>query len=69
MLKNRIFTAFAFAGLLGFAACADEPEVVEEPVYEEPVEPMMTEPAPVTTDTSLMPTDTTDTMEMDTTGM
>lgn len=64
MLKNRFLVAFAFAGLLGFAACADEPEVVEEPVVEEPIVEPITEPAPVTTDTALMPLDTaaTDTL-------
>lgn len=66
MLKNRIFTALAFAGLVGFAACADEPEVVEEPVLEEPiVEPAPVEP--IVTDTVLMPVDTAleaDTLEM-----
>lgn len=58
MLKNRIFTALAFAGLVGFTACADEPEVVEEPVVEEPIMEPATEPAPMTTDTALMPIDT-----------
>jgi hypothetical protein len=66
MLKNRFFVAFAFAGLLGFAACADdEPEVIEEPVVEEPVVEPMTEPAPITTDTALMPLDTTETDTID----
>ncbi len=58
MLKNRIFTAFAFAGLLGFAACAGEEEVpvIEEPVVEEPAP--IVEPAPMMTDTAAMPMDT-----------
>lgn len=64
MLKNRIFTAFAFAGLLGFAACADEPEVVEEPVVEEPIVEPITDPAPVTTDTAFLQ----DTAAVDTAG-
>lgn len=61
MMKNRFLAAFAFAGLLGFAACAeDEPDVIEEPVVEEPVVEPITEPAPVTTDTALLPLDTTE---------
>ena len=54
MLKNRIFTAFAFAGLLGFAACAPEEEapIVEEPVVEEPAPMTEPVPAPMGTDTA-----------------
>lgn len=55
MLKNRFMIGFAFAGLLGLAACGGEEnntEIVEEPVVEEPIAPA-TEPAPapMTTDT------------------
>ncbi len=38
-MKNRIFTAFAVAGLVGIAACtSEEPEaeIVEEPTVEAP---------------------------------
>ena len=64
MIKNRIFTAFAFAGLLGFTACAAEEEapIVEEPIVTE--EPAMIVEEPVV-DPALEPMDTTG-MPMDT---
>jgi hypothetical protein len=67
MLKNRFMTAFAFAGLIGFAACAAEEETVEfdEGTTLEETAPPIT-PTPVTTDSMTMPT-TTDTTGMDTT--
>ena len=65
MLKVRIFSAFAFAGLLGLAACggdeAGEAELVEEPVMEAPavsepvVDPAVTEGA-IIMDTSAVGT-------------
>lgn len=60
MIKNRIFSAFAFAGLLGFTACAAEEEapVIEEPVVEEPAPIVEPAPAPMMTDTAAMPMDT-----------
>ena len=55
MIKNRYLTAFAFAGLIGFAACAAD-EGAEDATFEEtaPLEettpaPEIT-PAPVTVD-------------------
>lgn len=65
MIKNRIFSTLALAGLIGFtAACggADDDVVVEQPVVEEPA-PVIMEPtpAPMTTDTMIH-----DTMTMDT---
>ena len=67
MLKNRFMTAFAFAGLIGFAACAAEEENIEfdEGTTLEEGAPPIT-PAPVTVDSMTMPS-TTDTTGMDTT--
>lgn len=64
MLKNRIYTAFAFAGLLSFAACAgeDDAAVIEEPVVEEPAP--IVEPVPAVTDTAAMPMTDTAAMPM-----
>ena len=64
MIKNRFMTAFAFAGLIGFAACAAEEEEVqfdEGTTFEEPSTAPAIEPTPVTGDTMTMPpmTDTT----------
>jgi hypothetical protein len=70
MLKNRFLTAFAFAGLIGFAACAAEDENVDfddGSTLEEPGAAPPITPAPVTVDTMTMPS-TTDTTGMDTTG-
>lgn len=58
MLKNRFFLAFAFVGLVGITACGGESEVNEEPVIEEPIVEPITEPAPATTDTSMIHMDT-----------
>lgn len=58
---KKVITTFAAAGLLGFAACAgeDEPVIIEEPVIEQPAPaPTISEPMPMTTDTSFMDTDT-----------
>lgn len=78
MFKNRIFTAFAFTGLLGLTACGGaetDTQVIEEPApFEEPA-PMaepMTEPMtdPMMTDTAAMPMTDTAAMPMpDTAGM
>ena len=63
MLKNRFLTAFAFAGLVGFAACAAEDEGAEFETETAPLEettpaPEIT-PQPVTVDTmTTMPGDT-----------
>ena len=56
MIKNRIFTAFAFVGLLGLTACggAEEAEM-EQPVLEEQAPVMEPAPMPMTTDTAAMP--------------
>lgn len=56
MLKNRL-AAFAFVGLLGLGACAaeEEPELVEEPVVEEPAVAPVVEPAPVVVDPAAEP--------------
>ena len=59
MLRNRFFTAFAFAGLIGFAACAAEEEDVQfddGSTLEEPTTaaPPIT-PAPITEDSMNMP--------------
>jgi hypothetical protein len=51
---KKLITAFALAGFVGLTACAaeDEPEIIEEPVIEEPAPaPIVTEPAPMMTDT------------------
>jgi hypothetical protein len=66
MLKNRFAVALAFAGLVGFAACADGDDdvIIEEPVIEEPMNEPIVDPAPVLDDTMYM-----DTMMMDTTGI
>lgn len=66
MIRNRIFSSLAIAGLIGFtAACGDTDDetVIEQPVVEEPA-PVISEPAPapITTDTMIH-----DTMRMDTT--
>lgn len=73
MLKNRFMTAFAFAGLIGFAACAAEDENLEfddGSALEEPTNAPAITPAPVTVDTMTMPstTDTTGMADMDTLG-
>jgi hypothetical protein len=68
MLKNRFLTAFAFAGLIGFAACAAEDENVEfddGSTLEEPGAAAPITPSPVTVDSMTMPS-TTDTTGMDT---
>lgn len=61
MLKNRYLAAFAFAGLIGFAACAAEEETVEfdegTSTLEETAPPIT--PTPVTVDSMTMPMDTT----------
>ena len=65
MMKNRFLTAFAFAGLIGFAACAAEDETVEfdsnAPLEEAGPAPAI-QPAPVTSDTMTMPSTTDTTM-------
>lgn len=69
MMKNRFLTAFAFAGLIGFAACAAEDEEVQfddGSTLEQPSTAPAITPAPVTTDSMIMPTDTTG---MDTTAV
>ena len=63
MIKNRFFTAFAFAGLIGFAACAAEDDTAEfedtAPLEEAaPAPAIEPAPLPVTVD-SLTVTDTT----------
>ena len=68
MLKNRLMTAFAFAGLIGFAACAAEDETVEldeGSTLEEPIVAPVVTPDPVIVDTMTMPsaTDTTATTD------
>jgi hypothetical protein len=54
MIKNRFFTAIAFAGLVGFAACAAEEEEPVDfdtaPLEEATPAPPIT-PAPITEDT------------------
>ena len=66
MLKNRFAVALAFAGLVGFAVCADSDDdvIVEEPVIEEPFDDPIVDPAPVLDDTMYM-----DTMTVDTAGI
>ena len=61
MMKNRFLTVFAFAGLLGLAACggAEEEAAIEEPVVEEPAAAPIVEPAPLPMDSAAMPMDTT----------
>lgn len=71
MLKNRFMTAFAFAGLIGFAACAAEEETVEfdegtGSTFEETAPPIT--PTPVTVDSMTMPP-ATDTTGLDTTAV
>jgi hypothetical protein len=66
-VMKKLLATFALAGLVSVAACAaeDEPEILEEPVIEQPAPaPIVTEPAPMMTDTMMA-----DTMMMDTTGM
>lgn len=66
MLKNRIFTALAFAGFVGLTACGGEEETnIEQPVVEEAAPAMEPAPAPMTTDTAAMPMGT-DTAATDT---
>lgn len=51
---KKLFSTFALAGMVSLAACAtdEEPAVIEEPVVEEPAPaPVVTEPAPMVTDT------------------
>lgn len=58
MLKNRFMTAFAFAGVIGLAACASEDEGVqfdEGATFEEPVTQPDLAPPPAAQDTMLMP--------------
>ena len=54
MMKNRFLTAFAFAGLIGFAACAadetDEATFDEAAPLEEVTPAPDIAPAPVTVD-------------------
>lgn len=64
-MKNRHLAAFAFAGMIGFGACAAEEDNIQfedtTPAFEDaPIAPPIA-PAPMTTDTMLMPpvTDTT----------
>ncbi|MEX2582540.1 MAG: hypothetical protein WD766_04675 [Gemmatimonadota bacterium] len=56
---KKFIAAFALAGMVGLSACAadDEPQIIEEPVIEEPAPaPIVTEPAPAVTDTMMMDT-------------
>jgi len=63
MMKNRFLTAFAFAGLIGFAACAadetDEATLDETAPLEEVAPAPDIAPAPVTVDSLPPVTDTT----------
>lgn len=49
MMKNRLLTAFAFAGLVGFAACAADE--AEDATFEETAPLEETTPAPEITPT------------------
>lgn len=55
---KKLFTTFAAAGLLGFAACSadvdEEPVILEEPVIEQPAPAPIVTPPPMTTDTTMM---------------
>ncbi len=58
MINNRFMTAFAFAGVIGLAACATEDEGVqfdEGATFEEPVTQPDLAPPPATQDTMMMP--------------
>jgi hypothetical protein len=58
---RKIVAAFAFAGVLGLAACEQREEtvIIEDPVIEQPA-PAVTEPQPITTPAA--PGTTTDPM-------
>ncbi|CAN5534591.1 hypothetical protein BH24GEM3_BH24GEM3_09250 [soil metagenome] len=54
-MKNRIFTALAFAGLMGMAACGPQDETrVDDMTIEAPAAAPTMEPAPTTTTDPMM---------------
>jgi len=65
---KKLITAFALAGFVGLTACAaeDEPELIEEPVIEEPAPaPIVTEPTPPPLPADTMATDSLMTDSLD----